>query len=108
MEISAKKIVKKPEEPYQEALTFPETGEISLFESNHCKVFVLIVLNYWRMRPITCVYETGAGLNLVRADILDLNWLDSVRSRDMSEIRSASSTKRTLSGSITLHPRVDE
>lgn len=67
------------------------------------KVCLSIELISWRMRPSVCVFHTGTGPNLIRADVLDPALQDSIRQRDMPDIRSASNRKRNASQTITPH-----
>lgn len=90
MDTPAKKIDKKPDEPYKDVLAFPETGEISLFKNRNYQVFVSIRLESSRMRTILCVSDLGAGPNLIRADVLDPSWLYSILQHDMLDICSTS------------------
>lgn len=55
-----------------------------------------------------CVLDTRAGPIIIRASILDLFWLDSVRQGDMPGIRSASGNKLKVSRTINLHLRMCE
>lgn len=50
------------------------------------------------MRPVTCVFDTDMGANLVRADGLDRSWLNSVQKRDIPEMRSSFNANSFLSG----------
>lgn len=54
------------------------------------------------MRSITCVFDTGASPNLIRA-VSDPGWLDSIRQCDIPDIRSTPGTKLEVSETITLH-----
>lgn len=101
--------MKKPSnEPYQEVLSFPETGEISLFKSKNYLVSVPVGLKSLPVSPVICVIDTGAGPILIQVDFLEPTWLDSVRQHDMPEIQSASNTKLTVSVTITVHLRMSE
>lgn len=62
---------KKPDKVYQDILAFPETDEILLFKSKSSRIFASTGLNSSRMRTIFCVFETGAGPNFIRSDVLD-------------------------------------
>lgn len=55
------------------------------------------------MRPIVCIFDTGAGPNLIRADVLDTSGQGSIGQRDMLDIRNAFDTRLKVSGTITLH-----
>lgn len=71
-------------------------------------VLVSIGLHFSRMRPDLCGFESDNGPNLFRADVMDDSWLDIVPKRDTPEIRSAASSKLTVPGTITFHPRTGE
>lgn len=60
------------------------------------------------MRPIICVFDTGAGPKLIRDDVVNLSRLDCVRHGDMPEIRRAWDTRLNVSGTITLYLRMGE
>lgn len=55
------------------------------------------------MRLVVSVLDNGTGPNLRGADLLDQNWLDNIRQRDMLEIRNASNTKLVVFGTFPLH-----
>lgn len=91
---TTEEISKKPwNELYQDFRSFSEAGEISLVKSKNRKVSVSIGIDSSRMHRVVCVIGTSAGANLVRADVLDPAWLDSIRQRDMpvSELHAAQS-----------------
>lgn len=102
VETPAKKTDKKtPEKPYKCILPFLETGLELLFKEKIYQVSVSIGLNSWKMRPIKFVFDSGAGPDLIRADILGPSWLDSVCKREMLDIRSTSDMKLKMSGTKT-------
>lgn len=73
--MTSNKIVEKiskrtSDEPYRKVLSFPEPGKVSSFKIKNYKVSVSIRLNSMRMHLI-CVFDTGPGPSLVRADVLD-------------------------------------
>lgn len=78
-----------------------KTGNVSQFNNKNYKVSVSIELTSSRMRPLAYVFDIGAGPKLITADVLDLNWLDSISQRDILEIGSTSTIKLTVSGTIT-------
>lgn len=106
VKIPAKKIIKKPDELYNDAMAFAETSKVSLFNGKTYKVPVLIGLIALRIRPIPSVFDDGACQNLFRANILDPRWLGSVCQCDISEILAAFNAKLTVSGTIMQHLRV--
>lgn len=59
-------------------------------------------------RPIIHEFDSWMSPNLVRADELDLSWLDSVGQPKALEIQSTSDTKLVSSGTISLHFQIDE
>lgn len=72
------------------------------------KVPVLIGLRLCRMRAAICSYDTCPGLNLIRDDVPEQSWLENIRQRDMTVIRSASVTKQIVSALINLHRSMRE
>lgn len=101
--IQGQKTFEKPDEPYQYILAFLETDGIWIFDSKNYKVFVSIGILPLRMRPIVSTFDTDAGLDVTRADVLDRSSLAKIRQRNMPEIQSASDTKLVVTGIITLH-----
>lgn len=75
--------LKKPDEPYQDILTFPETDKVSFFKNKNYNTTVSIGLNTSYTRSIVRVQGTGASLRIIRANFLDQRWLDIIRPRDM-------------------------
>lgn len=76
---------KQPNEPFQEILTLPRTGKVSLFKSKIYKGLVSIRLNTLRMSPTSCGFDTCASPNLGRADVLDRSLLNVICRRGMPE-----------------------
>lgn len=70
-----------------------EKGAVLLSKNKNYQVSVCIGLESSQMRPILCVFDTGAGPSLIRTDVLDPSWLDSIRRHDMTDIRGAINTK---------------
>lgn len=104
LEERAKRTGKKmPDELYKAVLAFSETGEVVLFRNKNYQVSVSIGMNSSQMRHTICVFDNSAGPNLIRAKVLDLIWLDSIRQRDMPDIRTTSHRKLELSATIILH-----
>lgn len=54
---------KTPREPYAEVCTLEETDSVTLFTTKNYKVAIIIGLTASHMRPINCVFGTGAGCN---------------------------------------------
>lgn len=94
---------KKPDEPYQDTLPISEPGDVSLSKIRNYKGSFSIGFKLPPMHSILCVFDTGAGLNLTSADVLDHRWLDIIRQSGMPESRSASDTRLVVSGILTLH-----
>lgn len=86
-----------------DVVAFPETGEGSLFKNNNYQVSVSISISSSRVRQIICVFDTDTGPNLIETDVLYPGWLDSIRQRDRSNIRSASYANLDVSGTITTY-----
>lgn len=51
-----------------------EAVEVLLFDNNNYKVSDSMGLNDSHMRRIAFIFDTGAGTDLVRADVLDRSW----------------------------------
>lgn len=66
----------RPYEPCQEDLEFPATGKMLLSKSKNFKIAVFIGLLLSHLRPIVYVLDTGAGPNIIRADVLDTDRRD--------------------------------
>lgn len=60
------------------------------------------------MHPIVCVFDPGGDRNLIRANILDSGWPESIRQRYLPKIQSASNTRLVVSGTFTLRFRMGE
>lgn len=60
------------------------------------------------MQPIECVFDAGAGPNLIMADVLDPSWLNSIRHGALWDIRIVSNSKLEVSGNIIIHCRMGE
>lgn len=52
------------------------------------------------MYPVVCVNDTG--INIVRYNVLDPSWLDSVCRGSMLKVQNESDTKLELSGKTTI------
>lgn len=79
-----------PDEPYQDILIFSESGEVSIFKNKSQKTFVSIRINWSRENPVVCALDTSDVSILIRADVYDLSWLDSIRQRDVLGIQRSS------------------
>lgn len=84
-------------------MAFLKAGEVSLFKNKYYKVSVSIGSNLLGLRPTFCIIDTRAGPSLLRADILDQSWLNTIRQRSVSEIRVAQDIKLSLSATIIPH-----
>lgn len=60
------------------------------------------------MPPIVRDFDTGAGRNFKRVDMLEQSYVDNTRHSDVAEVRSASDTKLIVSGTIILYLRMVE
>lgn len=84
-----KKVDKKTAgELYMDVLEFPQTGEISLFENKIDYFSVSLSINSLRMRPNICVLDMETVSDLIRGDIWDLSWPDSIRQCEIPDICS--------------------
>lgn len=79
-----------------------------MLKSNKYKVPVTIGIDSSHICPVVCVLDTGTGPNLTRTDVLDPGWVQNIHQRDVPEIRSASDTRLSVLGTITLHLRMGE
>lgn len=89
-------------------MVFPETSKVSLFKLKTKQISDLIEQSTLLTRLTLCVFDTGDGLNLIRADLSDPVWMDSFRQLDVLAISSASDIKLKLSGTVTTHVRMGE
>lgn len=97
-----------PAEPYQNILTCPETGKISLIKcKNHKKNFSLRSISSL-MRLIVPVFDNGKDPSLTRADFQGPSRIEKIQQREMSKIRNPFSTRLWVSVTITLNLRMNE
>lgn len=97
------KTPKRLGEPYQNTLKFLETGQLLLFKGRNYKIFVSIWLEFSRTHPVSCVFDIGAGPDLINAVVLGQRWLKNLHQCDTLEIRGALNTRLAVTGTITLH-----
>lgn len=60
------------------------------------------------MRPIKCVFYTGAGPSLVREDLVQPDWLPSIRLSDNPRLRSATNENVDVVGTVILHVQIGD
>lgn len=90
---SKKNDEKRLDEPCKVVLTFPETGEVSLFKKWNYKISVSIELVTLPLLLIVGMFDIGTSSNIIAADVQNTTWLDSIPQRDMPEIWSTPDTK---------------
>lgn len=95
--------MKTPDAPYQVYSMLLETDKILLFKSKNYNTCLSIGLNSLRMLHIFRPSDIGAGLNLVWTDVLDLNWMESIRPPNIPDIQRASDAKLTVSWNMAFH-----
>lgn len=72
-EVSANVGNSPPNSVYAEVIAFAETDEAMFFKKKNCKILVSIGLKSSHMRPLARVFDTGAGQNFIRSDIIKPN-----------------------------------
>lgn len=95
-----------PNELFPEILPFSETGKASLLNSKDYKISVSIGLYSLILYPVIFGFDTGACADLVRADVIDVSWLENIGQWDMVEIRSAFNSKLDVSETMILRLRI--
>lgn len=60
------------------------------------------------MRPEIYVFDTGTGPNLIRADMVELYWVRSVRVSEKPRLKGATSQHVETIGTIILHVFIGE
>lgn len=68
-----------PGERFKDVVAFLETGEVSLFKNKDYQFSVFSRINFTQMRLIVCVFDTEACSNFVLVDVLQCDWLATVR-----------------------------
>lgn len=58
------------------------------------------------MHPINSFFDTGAGKNLIREDILQTEWLRAIQSKTQQALQNATNQKVSVVGTIMLHFRM--
>lgn len=100
---SAKKNTeKRPGEPYKDVLVFLEPREASLFKNKSSKVSAWIELNWLQMRIVLCIFCDGVSSKLIKADVLDHGWLNSISQLDMPYFWGVSNTKLIMSRTMAV------
>lgn len=61
---------KTPDKSCKDVLAFPDTGEVSLFKNKNYQCSVSIGIHSSQMHLVVCVFNTGAGPNIIRVDAL--------------------------------------
>lgn len=80
VETPAKKTEKKnQDEPYRDIFEFSKIVKILHFMSKDYKLSDSIGFSSSSMYRIVCVFDTVAGSNFIRADVLDQGLLDNIR-----------------------------
>lgn len=61
---------KTPRKPYADLYTFKENDSANLLTKKKYKIAISTDLTTLRIRLIKCVFDTGAGLNLLHGDLV--------------------------------------
>lgn len=59
-------------------------------------------------RPVNCVSDTGAGLNLIGEEELKDDWFQAIKSAERFALQGAPNHKLTMVGTTTLRVRIGE
>lgn len=75
-------------EPNAEVFTFHDTVEIMLFSKRNYMVAIKIILNPSRMRAVNFVFHTGTVHSLLREDMVEPDWMSTVRISENLKLES--------------------
>lgn len=99
---------KLPKHMYNDVYTFEDTYGVTLLTKKEYKAAISFVLTVSHIRPITSVFSTGNGPNLLQEDLIKLNWLPSIGTFDSPRLNSVTSQRVEVNGKITLHVWIGE
>lgn len=78
-----------------------------MFHKRNQNLDVTIELVPTRMSLINCVLITGAGLNLVREDVLNIEWLEAAKSENGLQFGGQPNPTLDIAGPVTIHLRIE-
>jgi Aspartyl protease len=82
---------------------------VTLFQSRNYKVCVSLGVRSSVLAPVRAVFDTGAGPNLVRDDLLPRGWESLlVPNQPLPRITNASGKRMPVRGVIVLHTQVGD
>lgn len=58
--------------------------------------------------PINCIFDTGAGIDLLKEEIPEPNWMSSINFCGKPRLQSAMNQKFKVSGKLLLHICIEE
>lgn len=88
-QIIKQQIKRLSHQPNAEVFAFYDTDEITLSNKTNYKVAINIVMESLRMDHIHSLFDTGAGSNLLREDIVEPDWMSSVPVYENLRLRCA-------------------
>lgn len=59
-----------------------------------------------KMRPVNCVFDTGAGLNIIREDFLGAEWLEAIQVNNRPSLMNETNRKDSIVRTVALHVRL--
>lgn len=65
---------------YAEVRSIDDTNEITFFNKQNNNLALSIRLDSSRIYPVSCVFGAGILLNLLREDMVEPDWMSSIRS----------------------------
>lgn len=89
-----------------ETCTLEERTKIFLFYRKDYMAPVPVGISAIEMHPVACVFDTGAGPNLIREDFLRQGWHRMIRGTHRLDSKGAASESVCVLGKITLHVRM--
>lgn len=91
---------------YEGTCTFEDAAGVTLFNKENYKVSISVVITANEMRTVSCVFDTGAGLNVIREDFLGKRWARSMKQNISNNLKSATNQGVRVAGTITSHVRM--
>jgi hypothetical protein len=84
-------------------------GSVTLFQSRNYKLCVSLGVSSAILSPVRAIFDTGAGPNIVRADLLPAGWEKLlVQNQPLPRITNASGKKMPVRGVIILYVQVGD